>query len=142
MVVHVIPLEVGFELSIKPSIAESQIKSFLAGYRGQAETYLQGLVAAAPSAAQATYVGSTFEYEQFTNEGPGRWWIEITMMLTVEVADSIEAEQVWGYLVDYYTETKVKFRALVAAAPNNTKAEIVRWHIHRGYAASDDSVEP
>ena len=136
-----IPLEFSVRFTARDTINEGQIRSFVASYRSDAETKLQALVAAAPSASQAVYNGTAFELQVWDEPTAGEWVMEFVLDLDVDTADTVTEIQVNDFLASYLDDGKAFVRAMMEEAPAGARVEILDWHIHRMTGPSDELEE-
>lgn len=140
-----VTLEVNVEFTVRANVTDAQILGYLSGVEADTTTALQALVAAAPPATQAVYVGDVQRLE-LEGEGSTQRQLEWQVTLTVSVADAVTDEQVWAFLAGHFDEAKQRLRTLFAGAPAGADVVLQRWHIHRGGKFSDsgsgDEVEP
>ena len=139
MTTYNLALKIVVTVSMRDIITVTQVRAFLADARIKLDSRLATLVNNAPSGAQAV-LDSTDYTLKADKIGPTLWSIYPKIILTITVADGITLNQVQTYLESYWDQFKTDFRALVATAPPQANAQIVKWHVHR-LSGSVDEVE-
>ncbi len=140
MVEYSVNLKMVAWLSIRDNVIENQIRNYLADVRVKMRARIDALVAAAPSAAQASVVGQEFKLK-VTSVEAGIWELYPKLVITVSVADGITRTQVLSFLEDYWDQFKIDMRTMVTNAPPGANARITEWHVHR-LSGSVDEMEP
>ena len=128
---RVIDLELTVRFTARKTVTEADIRSFVTGFRAQAETKLQSLVASAPVAAQAVYNSTTYCLEVLPEPPVGEWLMELILELDVDTADTVTQDQVHDFLAPYFDDAMGSVRTVMAAAPPSAQIRIVDWHVHR-----------
>ena len=145
MAVYPIRLKLVLTLSAKTSVTEPQIRGYLTDFAPQASAWIEGIVASAPPAAEASIDSLTWQLK-IDNIASGLWLIYPKPALLVTVADTVTAQQAHAFLRGFYDDAKTKLRNLVAAVSPSANLEILEWHVHRltvdGVEESYDEVEP
>ena len=139
MIQYSFTIKLVFWLSIRDTIIENQIRSYLADARNNLSARLVNLVNNAPAAAQASLGAINFKLK-VTSAEAGLWEIYPKVVIDITVADGITLNQVRTYLESYWDQAKTDLQALVANAPPGANAQITEWHVHR-VAGSVDEIE-
>ncbi len=147
MTQYTFTIKIVFWLSIRNTVIENQIRSYLADAKDNLTARLVTLVNNAPAAAQASFTGPideaiTLKLKVHSSDPivGGLWEIYPKVVMKISVADNITLNQVRIYLEGYWDQAKADIRALVANAPPGANAQITEWHVHR-VAGSVDEVE-
>ncbi len=139
MIQYQFTIKMVFWLSIRDTIIENQIRSYLTDARNNLSARLVTLVNNAPAPAQASVGAINFKLK-VTSVEAGLWEVYPKVVIDITVADGITLNQVRTYLESYWDQAKTDLRTLVANAPPGANAQITEWHVHR-VAGSIDEVE-
>ena len=139
MIQYTFTIKLVFWLSIRDTIIENQIRSYLVDARNNLSARLVNLVNNAPAAAQASAGAINFKLK-VTSVEAGLWEVYPKVVIDITVADGITLNQVRTYLESYWDQAKTDLRNLVANAPPGANAQITEWHVHR-VTGSVDEVE-
>lgn len=115
---------------------ETEIRTFFANLKPEADTFLQNLVAAAPVQAEAVFDSTDYKlkvYQTVPNapSGLGSWEAYPKVVLHVTTADTVTLAQIRNYIEDYFDDMKQALRNRVDAIPPNRQATITEWFVLR-----------
>jgi hypothetical protein len=128
-------LKIAVRFDIKNG-TETEIRTFFANLKPEADTFLQNLVAAAPAPAEAVFDSTDYKLKVYRTvedapSGLGSWEAYPKIVLHVTVADTVTEAQIRNYVEGYFDDVKQALRNRVDAIPNNRGATITDWHVHR-----------
>jgi hypothetical protein len=137
-------LKIAVRFDIKNG-TETEIRTFFANLKPEADTFLQNLVAAAPAPAEAVFDSTDYKLKVYRTvedapSGLGSWEAYPKIVLHVTVADTVTEAQIRNYVEGYFDDVKQALRNRVDAIPNNRGTVITDWHVHRA-ASHGDEVE-